>query len=59
VPQPDGTVLYELLTGYPDWATHELVFPPDLPVELRAWPTDTWSKVGIDPQSAASAALAA
>jgi hypothetical protein len=59
VPQPDGTVLYELLTGHPDRATHELVFPPDLTVELRAWPTDTWSKVGIDPQSAASAALAA
>jgi hypothetical protein len=25
VPQPDGTVLYELLTGHPDRAPHELV----------------------------------
>jgi hypothetical protein len=25
VPQPDGTVLYELLTGHPDPAPHELV----------------------------------
>src|SRR6266542_4035336 len=53
VPQPDGTVLYELVTGHPDRAPHELVFLPDLTVELRAWPTDTWSKVGIDPQAAA------
>jgi hypothetical protein len=30
-----------------------------LVLALRAWPTDTWSKVGIDPQSAASAVLAA
>jgi len=27
-------------------------------VELRAWPTDTWSKVGIDPQAAAAAVVA-
>jgi hypothetical protein len=26
VPQPDGTVLYELLTGHPDRTPHELVF---------------------------------
>jgi hypothetical protein len=41
VPQPDGTVLYDLLTGHPDRADHELVFLADLTVELRAWPTDT------------------
>jgi hypothetical protein len=35
VPQPDGTVLYELLTGHPDRAAHELVFLADLTVELR------------------------
>ncbi len=58
VPQPDGTVLYELVTGHPDRAPHELVFLPDLTVELRAWPTDTWSKVGIDPQAAAHAVVA-
>jgi hypothetical protein len=39
VPQPDSTVLYELLTGHPDRAPHELVFLADLTVELRAWPT--------------------
>jgi hypothetical protein len=58
VPQPDGTVLYELLTGHPDRAPHELVFPPGLMVELRAWPADTWTKVGIDPQAAARAVVA-
>jgi hypothetical protein len=36
----------------------ELVFLADLTVELRAWPTDTWSKVGIDPQAAAGAVVA-
>jgi len=46
------------LTGHPDRAPHELVFLPDLTVELRAWPTDTWSKVGIDPQAAAHAVVA-
>jgi hypothetical protein len=30
----------------------------DLTVELRAWPTDTWAKVGIDPQAAAAAVVA-
>ena len=53
VPQPDGTVLYELLTGHPDRTPHELVFLADLTLELRAWPADTWTKVGIDPQGAA------
>ena len=58
VPQPDGTVLYELLTGHPDRASRELVFLADLTVELRAWPTDTWAKVGVDPQAAAGAVVA-
>jgi hypothetical protein len=58
VPQPDGTVLYELVTGHPDRARHELVFLADLTVELRAWPADTWAKVGIDPQAAAGAVVA-
>jgi hypothetical protein len=53
VPQPDGTVLYELVTGHSDRAYRELVFLADLTVELRAWPTDTWAKLGIDPQAAA------
>jgi hypothetical protein len=58
VPQPDGTVLYELVTGHPDRAAHQLVFLADLTLELRAWPTDTWNKVGIDPQAAARAVVA-
>jgi hypothetical protein len=58
VPQPDGTVLYALVTGHPDRAHRELVFLADLTVELRAWPTDTWAKVGIDPQAAAGAVVA-
>jgi hypothetical protein len=59
VPQPDGTVLYELLTGHPNRATHELVFLPDLTVELRAWPSDTWAKLDVDPQAAVGAVTAA
>ena len=59
VPQPDGTVVYELLTGHPDRTPQELVFLADLAVELRAWPADTWSKVGVDPQAAGAAVVAA
>jgi hypothetical protein len=58
VPQLDGTVLYELVTGHPDRAPRELVFLADLTVELRAWPRDTWAKVGVDPQAAAAAVMA-
>jgi hypothetical protein len=58
VPQPDGTLLYELLTGHPDRAPRELVFLADLTVELRAWPRDTWAKVGVDPHAAAGAVVA-
>jgi hypothetical protein len=53
VGQPDGTLLYVLLTGHPDRAPRELVSLADLTVELRAWLADTWSRVGIDPQAAA------
>ena len=59
VPQPDGTVLYELLTGHRDRTPGQLVFVADLTLELRAWPTDTWAKVGVDPQAAAGAVVAA
>jgi hypothetical protein len=59
VPQPDGTVLYELVTGHPGRAPGELVFVPDLTVGLRAWPTDTWANCGADPQAAAGAVIAA
>jgi hypothetical protein len=46
VPQPDGTVLYALVTGHPDRTPRELVFLADLTVELRAWPLDTWTRSG-------------
>jgi hypothetical protein len=59
VPQPDGTVLYELLTGHPNRTPHELVFLTDLTVELCAWPTITWANVGVDPQATAGAVIAA
>jgi hypothetical protein len=59
VPRPDGTVLYELLTGHPDRTPGQLVFLADLTVELRAWPADTWAKVGVDPQAVAGAVVAA
>jgi hypothetical protein len=59
VPQPDGTVLYELLTGHPDRIPGQLVFLADLTCELQAWPTDTWAKVGVDPQAVAGAVVAA
>jgi hypothetical protein len=58
VPQPDGTVLYELVTGHPDRTPGQLVFLADLTMELRAWPTDTWAKAGVDPQAAANAVVA-
>jgi hypothetical protein len=58
VPQPDGTVLYELVTGHPDRTPRELVFLADLTVELRVWQADTWAKVGVDPQTAAGAVVA-
>jgi hypothetical protein len=59
VPQPDGTVLYELVTGHPDRAAHELVFVPDLTCELRAWPSGTWASLGVDAQAVAGAVVAA
>jgi hypothetical protein len=59
VPQLDGTVLYELVTGHPDRTSHELVFLADLTVELCAWPIDTWARLDVDPQAAAAAVIAA
>ena len=59
VPQPDGTLLYELVTGHPDRTPGQLVFLADLTLELRAWPADTWAKVDVDPQAVAGAVVAA
>ena len=45
-------MLYELVTGHPDRAPRELVFLADLSPELRAWPPQTWTAVGISPEVA-------
>ena len=55
VPQPAGSLVYELATGHPDRQPGELVFPADLAVELRAWPTDTWAALGVDLEQVAAA----
>jgi hypothetical protein len=52
IPQPHGQVLYELVTGHPDRAPRELVFLADLTVELRAWPQQTWTTLGVTPEAA-------
>src|SRR4029453_9127387 len=39
VPQPAGSLVYELLTGHPEREPGELVLVADLTVELRACPT--------------------
>jgi hypothetical protein len=46
VPQPAGSLLYELVTGHPDRDPGELVFPADLAVELRAWAHRSWRRAG-------------
>jgi len=53
VHQPAGSVVYELLTGHSEREAGELVFMADLTGELRAWPHDTWTKVGVDPDQVA------
>jgi hypothetical protein len=57
VPQPAGSLVYELLTGHPEREPGELVFVADLTVELRAWPQDSWAKVGVDPDQVAQAVV--
>jgi hypothetical protein len=57
VPQPAGSLLYELLTGHPDRQPGELVFLADLTCELRAWPNGTWATLGIDPVMVAQAVI--
>jgi hypothetical protein len=55
VPQPAGSLVYELLTGHHEREAGELVFVADLTGELRAWPQDTWTKLGVDPDQVAQA----
>ena len=57
VPQPAGSLIYGLLTGHPEREPGELVFVADLTCELRAWPTDTWPAVGVDPEQIAQAVI--
>jgi hypothetical protein len=57
VPQPEGSLVYELLTGHPERKAGELVFVADLTGELRAWPQDTWTAVGVDPEQVAQAVI--
>ena len=57
VPQPAGSLVYALLTGHPEREAGELVFVADLTGELRAWPTDTWTKLGVDPDQVAQAVI--
>jgi hypothetical protein len=57
VPQPAGSLIYELLTGHPEREPGELVFVADLTVELRAWPTDIWTAVGVEPDQVAQAVV--
>jgi hypothetical protein len=57
VPQPAGSLVYGLLTGHPEREAGELVFVADLTGELRAWPQDTWAKLGVDPDQVAQAVI--
>jgi hypothetical protein len=57
VPQPDGSLVYGLLTCHPEREASELVFVADLTGELRAWPHDTWAKLGVDPGQVAQAVI--
>jgi hypothetical protein len=50
VPQPAGSLVYQLLTGHPEREPGELVFVADLTVELRAWPQDTWDEAWRGPR---------
>jgi len=58
VPQPDGSVIYALLTGLPEREADELVFvAKDRTGELRAWPHDSWAKLGVEPDQVTQAVV--
>jgi hypothetical protein len=57
VPQPAGSLLYELATGHPDRGPGELVFPADLAEELRAWPPDTSAPLSAELAPVAAAVV--
>jgi hypothetical protein len=49
--------VYALLTGHLGRGAGELVFVADLTGELRAWPHDTWAKLGVDPDQVTQAVI--
>jgi hypothetical protein len=55
VPQPAGSLVYELATGHPGRQPGDLLFPADLTEELRTWPTDSWAALGVDLEEVAAA----
>jgi hypothetical protein len=57
IPQPAGSLVYQLPTGHPEREAGELVFVADLTGELRAWPTDTWAKLGVAPDQVTRAVI--
>jgi hypothetical protein len=57
VPQPAGSLIYQLLPGHPEREPGELVFVADLTCELRAWPLGTWAKIGVDPDQVAQVVI--
>jgi hypothetical protein len=57
VPQPAGSLVYQLLTGHPEREPGELVFVADLTGELRAWLQATWTAVGVNPDQVAQAII--
>jgi hypothetical protein len=59
VPQPDGSLVYGLLTGHPEREAGELVFVADLTGELRAWPHDSWPSWAWIPTRSPRRSLAA
>ena len=57
VRQPDGRVLYELVTGHPDRSAGDLVFLADLTVELRQWTDGSWARLGVDVEGVCEAVV--
>ena len=57
VPQPAGSLVYELLTGPPEREVGELVFVADLIRELRAWPKTPGPRSTWDPDQVAWAVV--
>jgi hypothetical protein len=55
VPQPAGSLVYELATGHADRQAGELVFLADLTEELRVWPQERWATLGVDLDQVAAA----